>query len=239
VDLGVSVLTRRERLERIAMAERDRRAGRVEVAVAALGEATEWPARTVLALARLPEFEAAETRRILEEGLDAWAAEVGLEPFDELIESASPELDSPIDNDELDRAFAEAEAQTDEMHSANHVAARILMDEPIGLAEFGGDLLESAEETNDPIGIDVPIHSGINADLDTDFDADLDADFDADFDAYVNADTDSEMDAAMVEEPAPADAAASVSLQPKAQEVLATLERWLQNLQGKGARRAR
>lgn len=212
------------------MAERDRRAGRVEVAVAALGEATEWPARAVLALAKLPEFEAAETRRILEEGIDAWAAEVGLEPFEEQIESASPELDSPIDNDELDRAFAEAEAQTDEMHSANHVAARILMDEPIGLAELGGDLLESAVETNEPIGIDASIHS--------DMDVDLDANSNTHFDADVDADIDSEMDAARVEDSAPVDAGQAGSLQPKAQEVLATLERWLQNLEVRNARRA-
>jgi hypothetical protein len=230
VELGYSVLTRRERLERIAMAERDRRAGRVEVAVAALGEATEWPARAVLALAKLPKFEAAETRLILEEGLDAWAAEVGLEPFEEQIESASPKLDSPIDNDELDRAFAEAEAQTDEMHSANHVAARILMDEPIGLAEFGGDLLESAEETNQPIGIDAAMHS----DMDLDWNANSNTHFDAD----VDADIDSEMDAARVEDSAPVDAGQAGSLQPKAQEVLATLERWLQNLEGRSARRA-
>jgi len=223
VELGYSVLTRRERLERIATAERDRRAGRVEVAVAALGEATEWPARAVLALARLPEFEAAETRRILEEGLDAWAAEVGLEPFEELIESAAPALDSPIDNDELDRAFAEAEAQTEEMHSANHVAERILMEEPIGLAEFGGDLLESADEANDPIVMDASIHSGMDADVDTDVDADIH----------------SELDAAMVEDPAPTDAGPPESLQSNAQEVLATLERWLQNLEGTSARRAR
>ena len=230
MDLGYSVLTRRERLERIGMAERDRRAGRVEVAVAALGKATEWPARAVLALAKLPEFEAAETRLILEEGIDAWAAEVGLEPFEEQIVSASPELDSPIDNDELDRAFAEAEAQTDEMHSANHVAARILMDEPIGLAELGGDLLESAVETNEPIGIDASIHS--------DMDVDLDANSNTHFDADVDADIDSEMDAARVEDSAPVDAGQAGSLQPKAQEVLATLERWLQNLEGRSARRA-
>jgi hypothetical protein len=231
VELGYSVLTRRERLERIAMAERDRRAGRVEVAVAALGEATEWPARAVLALAKLPEFEAAETRRILEEGLDAWAAEAGLEPFEELIESASPELDSPIDNDELDRAFAEAEAQTDEMHSANHVAARILMDEPIGLAEFGDDPLESADETNEPIAVDASVELGTAVDLD----ADLNSDFDVDVDAGI----DSEMDAAIAEDPAPADAEPSGSLQPKAQEILATLERWLQNLEGMSKGRTR
>jgi hypothetical protein len=32
------------------------------------------------------------------------------------------------------------------MHSANHVAAQVLMDEPIGLAELGGELLAPAEE---------------------------------------------------------------------------------------------
>lgn len=225
------------------MAERDRRAGRVEVAIAALGEATEWPARAVLALARLPEFEAAETRRILEEGLDAWAAETGLEPFEESIVSSSPELDGPIDNDELDRAFAEAEAQTDEMHSANHVAARVLMDEPMGLSELGGDVLESDEETSQPIGIDASLNSDVDADLDTDFGAEVDSGVDAHFgaqvDSGVDADADLEMDAAVLEGSAPPEAEPSGSLRPKDQEVLATLERWLQNLEGSSARRAR
>jgi len=198
VDLGYSSLTRRERLERIATAERDRRAGRIEVAIAALGEATEWPARAVLALAKLPEFEAEETRRILEAGLDAWRAEAGLASFEEsadeeLLERSLPELDSPIDNDELDQAFTEAEAQTDEMHSANQVAARVLMDEPIGLAELGGDLLAPAEEF--PAALPV--------------------------------------DAAIVEELATSDSNHS------RQMVLATLERWLQNLEASGARGAR
>lgn len=129
------------------MAERDRRAGRVEVAIAALGEASEWPARVVLALAKLPEHEALDTRRILEDGLDLWVAEVGLPGFDEGVGSESSVLDRPIDNAELDRAFAEAEAQTDEMHSADHVAARVLMDEPIGLAELDGDMLSPIVES--------------------------------------------------------------------------------------------
>jgi hypothetical protein len=203
VELGYSALTRRERLERIATAERDRRAGRVEVAIAALGEATEWPARAVLALAKLPEFEAEETRRILEAGLDAWRAEAGLASFEvpadeesadeEPLEHSLPDLDSPIDNDELDRAFAEAEAQTDEMHSANQVAARVLMDEPIGLAELGGDLLAPAAESSAALPVD----------------------------------------AAIVEEPAASDSNHSRQI------VLATLERWLQNLEASGARRAR
>jgi hypothetical protein len=209
VELGVSALTRRDRLERIAGAERDRRAGRIEMAVAALGEATEWAARVVLALARLPEGEGARTRAILEEGLDGWAAELGLAALDpdgqatqpadpgtpraaaapageavdaELapeIDAAGVEVDppevelplpeavdapgsdrtldlvtpppvvealaSPIETDELEQAFAEAEAQTDEMHDVNRVAERVLMDEPLGLAELSGDAIGEAD----------------------------------------------------------------------------------------------
>jgi len=192
VELGYSALTRRERLERIAMTVRDRRAGRVEVAVAALGEAEEWPARVVLALAKLREVEAAETRQILEEGLDRWAAEVGLAPLAEQVGTPASEIDRPIDDNELDRAFAEAEAQTEEMHSANHVANRVLMDEPIGLAELSGDMLAPVEES----------HSV-------------------------------EIDAAMVEGPAAGNS------RPSQPQVLAILERWLQNLEGSSARRAR
>ena len=154
MDLGYSALTRRERIERIATAERDRRAGRVEVAAAALGEASEWPAKVVLALCRMPELEAPEARQILEEGLDLWVAEIGLVPFEDLIESPSSELDRPIDNHELELAFAEAEAQTDEMLSANHVAERILMDEPFGLAESGGGTFLPVEDSEDAIGMD-------------------------------------------------------------------------------------
>jgi hypothetical protein len=146
VELGNSALTRRERLERIAMAERDRRAGRIAVAVAAIGEPSEWPARVVLALARLPEFEGAETRQFLEEGLDLWAMEVGLAPFGEPSSQTESSLDRPIEHSELERAFAEAEAQTDEMHDANRVAERILMDEPVGLAELDGDMIPPLEQ---------------------------------------------------------------------------------------------
>ncbi len=202
VELGYSSLTRRERLERIATAERDRRAGRVDVAIAALGEASEWPARVVLALARLPDFEAAETRQILEEGLDEWASEVGLQPFDDLWSSPELDLEPPIEYDELERAFAEAEAQTDEMHSANHVAERILMDEPIGLAEFEGDL-------------DAPLDE-----------PDVIA-----------------MDAAMVEHVAPLRASGPLGetgdSRPSRHQVVAILERWLQNLEQGYAGRAR
>ena len=142
---------RRERLERIATAERDRRAGRVELAVAAIGEPTEWPARVVLALAKLSGPDSAAAREVLEEGLDLWAAEMGLASLEEIETPPEPEpepdvadpladhLDRPFDSFELDRAFAQAEAQTDEMRNVNHVAERILMDEPVGLAEISDD----------------------------------------------------------------------------------------------------
>jgi hypothetical protein len=128
------------------MAERDRRAGRVAVAVAAIGEPSEWPARVVLALARLPEFEGAETRQLLEEGLDLWAMEVGLAPLGGPSSQTESSFDRPIEHNELERAFAEAEAQTDEMHDANRVAERILMDEPVGLAEPDGDMIPPLEQ---------------------------------------------------------------------------------------------
>ena len=224
MELGVSALTRRDRLERIASAERDRRAGRAELAIAVLGEGSEWPARVVLALAKLPPGEGAESRGLLEESLDIWAADIGLEPLvsharhedrdeeshasrasdsyavelessaDSTFHSASdsdsgsdpePELDlesepdldagsaeepilesewairaseemvlegnldAPIDNSELDRAFAEAEAQTDEMHDANRVAERVLMAEAVGLTELSGDAIRVLGEEGD------------------------------------------------------------------------------------------
>lgn len=205
MELEVSAWTRRDRLERIAAAERDRRAGRTSLALAALGEGAEWPARLVLALAKLPEDEGAEARAILEGTLDDWATESGLASLDpnasapeseevqaaasdgdedelvvdavEALEEdlfvptspvaarndiaaedeaargdgaeASSEADAlaaPIGLDELERAFAEAEAQTDEMHGVNDVAERVLMDEPIGLAELDGQTFDATEE---------------------------------------------------------------------------------------------
>ncbi len=216
MELEPSVLTRRDRLQRIAGAERDRRDGRIELAIASLGEATEWPARVVLALARLAPDEALESRAILEATLDDWARENGLAPLardeDEGDESeplvevddddrapseaggvvigeavAADEatvlgtelvadtasglgsefeadaatvlgapiaagqgaaldapiavgqgaaLDAPIEAFELEHAFAQAEAQVDEMHDVNAVAARVLSDEPTGLTEL-------------------------------------------------------------------------------------------------------
>ena len=195
MELEVSTWTRRERLERIAEAERDRRAGRAEVALASLGEAIEWPARLVLALAKLADDEGGAARETLEATLDDWAAETGLDPLDpeamadqatvaeeeavsaadevepELVvdpedvleedllsppvavdaqDDAGPEraidslgaLEAPIEVDELERAFAEAEAQTEEMHDVNDIAGRVLDAEPFGLAELDGNACE-------------------------------------------------------------------------------------------------
>ncbi len=160
VELGYSALTRRDRLERIATAERDRRAGRIDMAVATLGEPTEWPARAVLALARLPEGEGAATRRVLESGLDVWAEELGLDPlsaeptvamgddlsFDALevptLGDVQDELERPIEAFELDEAFAQAETQVEEMHDVNDVAQRVLLDEPLGLSEISEEGVE-------------------------------------------------------------------------------------------------
>ncbi|GEM_PF-2020006 len=198
MELEVSTWTRRERLERIAEAERDRRAGRVDVALASLGEASEWPARLVLALAKLADDEGADAREILEATLDDWAAETDLDPLDPaMVDAATPDEDeaaseadeaepefvvdpedalaedllsptiafraenaagpagaidspdalgAPIEVDELERAFAEAEAQTDEMHDVNDIAGRVLDAEPLGLAELDGNAYEGIDD---------------------------------------------------------------------------------------------
>ena len=171
MELGRSAWIRRERLERIANAERDRRAGRTALAIAALGEASEWPARAVLALALLPSSEGSRARQLLEEGLDVWALESGLTPLDELdeleegmgpaeepfeppsapsapsYEAFQIELGRPIEAGELERAFAEAEAQVDEMHDVNQVAERVLFDRAFELADLAGEELDPLEES--------------------------------------------------------------------------------------------
>lgn len=168
MELGRSAWIRRERLERIATAERDRRAGRAAIAIAALGEAIEWPALAVLALAHLPESEGAHTRRVLEEGLDQWALESGLAPLEDSPPAveASPQvqreadpfepagcvssaidLDRPLEAGEFERAFAEAEAQVDEMHDVNRVAERVLFAGDFDLVDLAGEELDPLEES--------------------------------------------------------------------------------------------
>ena len=165
MDSGSSILMRRDRLERIAMAERDRRSGRNDVAVASLGEPSEWPARVVLALAKLSLGEGDETRRILEEGLDLWAEESELDSLDEVLSdpdldhyvpafvASAADLERPIDNSELDRAFEEAEAQVEEMHDVNQVAERVLLDDAIGLGALAEDDLVPVAGREELIGM--------------------------------------------------------------------------------------
>jgi hypothetical protein len=218
MELGRSAWIRRERLERIATAERDRRAGRTALAIAALGEAIEWPARAILALALLPESEGRAARRVLEEGLDQWALEAGLSSLDALeiaeaegaeassafeafpIELDRPldtsELDRPLDTSELERAFAEAEAQVDEMHDVNSVAERVLFAGDFDLAVLPGEELDPLEESARLAASQVRSRA---------------------------------MDAASVPTPA-ARALDATSGRPSREVVLATLERWLQNL---------
>ncbi len=223
------ILMRRDRLERIAMAERDRRAGRSEVAVASLGEPTEWPARVVLALTKMPAGEASDARQILEEGLDLWAEESDLDSLDEILsdpdiedyepafDGSASDLERPIDNSELERAFDEAEAQVAEMHDVNHVAARVLTDESMDLGSIAGDDLVPIAPSEDLIGVGDELLDDVFG-----------------------------MDAALVPEP--------VLVHGESEEaetelvgndsdssrpiILATLSRWLGNIQAENVRRA-
>ncbi len=286
--LEVSALTRRDRLERIAAAERDRRAGRTDLATATLGEAAEWPARLVLALIGLPEEEGAETRSILMSTLDDWAAETGLDSldadamqakatpdtapadleidaFDSRWETASPiaprisedesdaadALDAPIEIDELERAFAEAEAQTDEMHDVNTVAERVLMDEPLGLAELSGEgILDIADipdlaEIDDGLG-EIDAHYDPAASSSTSASAAIPSfpsPYSADLGFAEGIDIGvAEMDAASVpnDDSLSTETAGPESTNTKSSRgvVLATLGRWLTNLENNRAGRA-
>ena len=196
-DKGFAGMARRERLERIAGAERDRRDGRPAMAAAAVGEPNEWPARVVLALTRLATEDVDGARRLLEEGLDRWAFDLGLAP---LAAPSTPTLaeGSGVDAEELDRAFAEAEADVEQMVDVNRVAARVLMDEPIDLAEPSSEPIELGE-LSDPGDPDDP-------------------------------DGRSEAFAIAAESPAEAVPASRTV-------VLATLERWLHNLEQRPLRR--
>lgn len=219
MELGRSAWIRRERLERIATAERDRRAGRAALAIAALGEAIEWPALAVLALALLPESEGAHTRRVLEEGLDQWALESGLRPLDEPLPdvearldvprdadpfepsgfaSSAIDLDRPLEAGELEQAFAEAEAQVEEMHDVNRVAERVLFAGDFDLVDLTGEELDPLEESARIVAASARPRA---------------------------------MDAAVVPSVDAPERVGQSVVEPSSREVaLATLERWLQNL---------
>jgi len=204
-DRGLAGMARRERLERIAAAERDRRDGRPAMAAAAVGEPNEWPARVVLALTRLVSEDVDGARRLLEEGLDRWAVDLGLAPLE------SPSAPSPVDEggvgaEELDRAFAEAEADVEQMVDVNRVAARVLMEEPI----------DWAEPSPEPGALGEPAERGAS---------------------------DGPGDAADPGEPSEAFAIRAASpaeeVPASRSHVLATLERWLHNLEQRPPRRGR
>ncbi|MBY0400583.1 hypothetical protein K2X89_09830, partial [Myxococcota bacterium] len=192
-------------------------------------------------------------RRILEEGLDQWALESGLDslaPVDPLelslrIEAPTPpqakppaperrvepdladppadgalhafqvELDRPIEAGELERAFAEAEAQVDEMHDVNRVAERVLLD-----ASFDGIDLMTDEELD-------PLELSARTALAEARPRAMDA-------ASVPPGFGARAPAAREQE-----ALDSVPGRPSRAVVLATLERWLQNLERSRMERTR
>ena len=124
----------------------------------------------------------------------------------------APDLEAPLDSSELDRAFAEAEAEVDSMHGVNDVAERVLMDERVGFAELAGDELAP---------IDAPDVSHA-------------------FDVEAPPDT-LGMDAAFVEPEVVPNVWAGhdpAQIDSKRQVALATLETWLQNLERRKAGRA-
>ena len=96
-------------------------------------------------LAPAPAEEAAPAAAVPENAICSEEDDdASLDVTEDLATSAPPvveSLEDPIAHDELERAFAEAEAQTDEMHDVNQVAERVLMDEPTGLAELSGEVL--------------------------------------------------------------------------------------------------
>jgi hypothetical protein len=249
--LGYSSLTRRERLERIANAERDRRAGRAALAIATIGEPVEWPARAVVALARLSQSED-ETRRLLEEGLDLWAHETGLGELNESLamieepiadesnpetdplglipelDANAPDLEAPLDSSELDRAFAEAEAEVDSMHGVNDVAERVLMDERVGFAELAGDELAPVDAPDVSHAFDVeapPDTLGMDAaSVEPEVEPDVEPEVEPDVEPHVVPNVWAGHDPAQIDS--------------KRQVALATLETWLQNLERRKAGRA-
>lgn len=116
-----------ESLALAARAERERRVGEPErareLAQAALGSAAPHPAaRIAHVLALIDCGDLVGAHRALEAAYDAFGGEIAAAEVDA---SASPAL-AALGDDELEYAFETAEAQADEMHDANHVAAATL-----------------------------------------------------------------------------------------------------------------
>jgi hypothetical protein len=113
-----------------ARAERARRSGDAErarvLAQAALDAGAPHPAaRIAHVLALIDSGDLVTAHRALEATYDALGGEVA-EPESAALEQPAPEALSALGDDELEDAFEAAEAQPDEMHDANHVAAAAL-----------------------------------------------------------------------------------------------------------------
>jgi hypothetical protein len=111
-------------------AERERRIGQPERArdlaqAAVEAHATHPPARIAHVLALIDCGDLLSAHRALEEAYDALGGEIAeLETPTSV--AAAPSALAALDDDELEHAFEAAEAQPDEMHDANHVAAAAL-----------------------------------------------------------------------------------------------------------------
>ncbi len=111
-----------------AEAEALRRAGRaadaLEVAAAGVQRSPDRiEGRVALALSLLDLGDAAAARGELEEGLATWLGDLGPAVETEAVAEA---FEGPLEGDEIDDAFVEAEAQPEEMVSANDIAERAL-----------------------------------------------------------------------------------------------------------------
>lgn len=243
---GYSSLTRRERLERIATAERDRRAGRIELALATIGEPVEWPARAVVAICRLPADEA-DARRVLEEGLDLWAREAGLGDLDaDRAASAHPSRSVGADVSEavyLRAATGRPEDQMDPIGLLAHLEqadrdAEASLDAPLDPTELERAFeqaeadVEAMHDVND-VAEQVLMNEAV-ADDDL---AQLAGDELIPVDPEDQAPDTLGMDAAYVAASDPDVAPADEGDADETQAILATLESWLINLERRKAGR--
>jgi hypothetical protein len=118
-------------LELAARAERERRIGEPErareLAQAALETgATHAAARIAHVLALIDCGDLVSAHRALEDAYDALGGEVAALELAEIAAAPAPATLAALGDDELEHAFDAAEAQPDEMHDANHVAAAAL-----------------------------------------------------------------------------------------------------------------
>jgi hypothetical protein len=114
-----------------ARAERERRIGQPERArelaqAAVEGDAPHPSARIAYVLALIDCGDLVSAHGALEATYEAFGGEVAGIEAAEVYEAAAPAALAALGDDELEHAFEAAEAQPDEMHDANHVAAAAL-----------------------------------------------------------------------------------------------------------------